>query len=207
MRRSAAAAAAMFLGISQAICAQVGTDNAIDRLKACSQFDGMERLKCVDELLRKMAETPDSAISHEPNWIISETTSPVDYSPQITAVTKARPSSQDAPASLSVRCRARRTELTISTVGFWRQDGEVTVAYRINEDPPLEARWKSAENGRSLAFPGDVVRLLRSMPTSGQMFVKVYTGKMSPNESTFELAGLDSVRRMIATTCNWPQPE
>jgi hypothetical protein len=42
MRKSAAVAAAMFLGISQAICAQVGTDNAIDRLKACSQFDGME---------------------------------------------------------------------------------------------------------------------------------------------------------------------
>jgi hypothetical protein len=207
MRRSAAVVAAMFLGISQTICAQVGTDNAIDRLKACSQFDGMERLKCVDELLGKMTETPDSAISHGPNWIISETTSPVDYSPQIVAVTKARPSSQDAPASLAIRCRARRTELTISTVGSWRQDGEVTVAYRINEDPPVEARWKPAENARSLAFPGDVVRLLRSMPASGQMFVKVYAGKMSPNESTFELAGLDSVRRKIATTCNWPQTE
>ena len=191
MKGSAAVAAAMLLGVSQAICAQVGTDNIIDRLKACSQFDGTERLECVDELLR--TETPDSAISPGPNWIISETTSPVDYTPQITAVTKARPSSQDAPASLVIRCRARRTELT--------------VVYRINEDPPVEARWKPAENGRSLTFPGDVVRLLRSMPASGQMFVKVYARKMSPNESTFELAGLDSVRRMIATTCNWPQPE
>ncbi len=78
------------------------------------------------------------------------------------------------------------------------------MAYRINEDPPVEARWKPAENR---AFPGDVVRLLRSMPASGQTFVKVHAGKMSPNESTFELAGLDSVRRMIATTCNWPRPE
>jgi len=205
MRGSVTVAAAMLFGLSQAICAQVGTDNAIDRLKACSQFDGTERLECVDELLR--TETPDSAISPGPNWIISETTSPVDYSPQLTAVTKARPSSQDAPASLVIRCRARRTELTISTVGSWRQDGEVTVVYRINEDQAVEARWKPAENGRSLTFPGDVVRLLRSMPASGQMFVTVYARKMSPNESTFELAGLDSVRRMIATTCNWPQPE
>lgn len=204
MRGGAAVAAAMLLGLSQAICAQVGTGNIIDRLKACSQFDGTERLECVDELLK--TEAPDSAISHEPNWIISETTSPVDYSPQIVAVTKAHSSSRDAPASLTVRCRARRTELTISTVGFRRQDGEVTVAYRINEEPPVEARWKPADDGRSLAFPGDVVRLLRSMPTSGQIFVKVYSGKMSPNEGAFKLTGLDSVRSRIATICNWPQP-
>ena len=206
MRGTAAAAAAVLLGFSQPICAQVGgTDNTIERLKACSQFDGMKRLECVDELLR--TETPDPAISHGPNWIISETTSPVDYSPQIVAVTRARSSARDTPASLAVRCRARRTELTISTVGSWRRDGEVTVTYRINEEPPVEARWKSADNGRSLAFPGDVVRLLRSMPASGEMLVRVYAGKTSPSESTFELAGLDAVRSRIATTCNWPQPE
>jgi hypothetical protein len=205
MRGSAAVAAATFLGLSQAICAQVGTDDAVDRLKACSQFDGMDRLKCVDELLRKMTETPDAAISNGPNWIISETTSPVDYRPQVAAVTTARPLSQDAPASLAIRCRAQHTELTISTMGSWRQDGEVTVAYRINDEPPVEARWKPAENGRTLAFPGDVVRLLRSMPASGQIFVKVHAGKTSPNESTFKLAGLDPVRRKIAITCNWPQ--
>jgi hypothetical protein len=197
----------MLLGLSEAICAQAGTDDTIDRLKACSRFDGMERLKCIDELLKRTTETPDSEISHEPNWIISETTSPVDYSPQIVAVTKADPSSQDAPASLSIRCRARRSELTISTSGSWRQDGEVTVVYQINDESPVEARWKRADNGRSLAFPGDVVRLLRSMPTSGQMLVKVYAGKPAPNEGTFRLAGLESVRRKIANMCNWPHPE
>jgi hypothetical protein len=195
------------LGVGHAICAQIGTDDAVDRFKACSQFDGMERLKCVDELLRKMTETPDSDMSQGPNWIVSETTSPVDYTPQIVAVTKARWSSQDASASLAIRCRALRTELTISTLDSPRRHGEATVAYRINGEPPVEARWKPADNGRSLSFPGDVVRLLRAMPAGGQMFVKVYDGKMSTNESKFELAGLDSVRRMIATTCNWPQPE
>ena len=207
MRGSAAVAGTMLLGLSEAICAQVGTDDAIDRLKACSRFDGMERLKCIDELLKKTTETPDSEVSREPNWIISETTSPVDYSPQIVAVTKADPSSPDAPASLAIRCRARRTELTISTLGFWRQDGEVTVAYRINEEPSVEARWKPADNGRSLVFPGDVVRFLRSMPASGQMIVKVYAGRPAPSEGTFRLAGLEFVRRKIANMCNWPHHE
>jgi Type VI secretion system VasI, EvfG, VC_A0118 len=166
----------------------------------------MERLKCVDELLQEVA--PEPAPSQGPNWIISETTSPVDYRPQIAALTTARASSQDAPSSLAIHCRAQRTELIISTTGSWKQatDGEVKVVHRINQEPPVEQRWRPAELGRSLAFQGDVVRFLRSMPDSGQILVRVFAGKAPPSESTFQLAGLDPVRRKIAAACNWPQP-
>ncbi len=132
----------------------------------------------------------------------------MDDRPQIAALTTARASSQDAPSSLAIHCRARRTELTISTTGSWKQatDGEVKIVYRINVEPSVEQRWRAAETGRSLAFPGDVVRFLCSMPDSGQILVKVYAGKGPPYESTFQLAGLDPVRRKIAAACNWPQP-
>ncbi|SDP24905.1 type VI secretion system-associated protein TagO [Afipia sp. GAS231] len=204
MKAMGALAAALLS--SQAMCAQAG--DTVDRLKGCAQFEGMDRLKCVDELLGEMAEPLDSSPSQGPNWIISETTSPVDYRPQIAAQTTARTSSQDAPSSFAIHCRASRTELIISTTGSWKQipDGEVKVVYRINEDPPVEQRWRTAEAGRSLVFPGDVVRLLRSMPDSGRILVKVYAGNGQPYESTFQLAGLDSVRRRIATACNWPRP-
>jgi len=199
-------AAAVLSSLSQAMCAQAG--DAVDRLKACSQFEGMDRLKCVDELLGEMAETPDSTPSQGPNWIISETTSPVDYQPQIAALTTARATSHDAPSSLAIHCRAHRTELIISTTGSWKRvsDGEVKVVYRINEEPSVEQSWRVADTGRSLAFPGDVVRFLRSMPDGGRILVKVYAGKGPPYESTFQLAGLDSVRRKIAAACSWPQP-
>jgi Type VI secretion system VasI, EvfG, VC_A0118 len=203
MRSMGALAVTVLSSLSQAVCAQSG--DAVDRLKACSQFGGMERLKCVDELLQEVA--PDSAQPQGPNWIISETTSPVDYKPQIAALTTARASSQDAPSSLAIHCRAQRTELIISTTGSWKQatDGEVKVVYRINQEPPVEQRWRSAETGRSFAFQGDVVRFLRSMPDSGQILVKVYAGKAPPYESTFQLVGLDPVRRKIAAACNWPE--
>ena len=190
-------------GLSQAAYAQAG--DAVDRLRGCSKYEGMERLKCVDELLQEAA--PDPVQPPGPNWIISETTSPVDYRPQIAALTTARASSQDAPSSLAIHCRAQRTELIISTTGSWKQssDGEVKVVYRINEEPPVEQRWRPADAGRSLAFQGDVVRFLRSMPDGGQILVKVYAGKSPPYESTFRLAGLDPIRRKIAATCNWPQ--
>lgn len=204
MKRVGALAVILLSNLSQAVCAQTG--DAIDRLKACSQFEGTERLKCVDELLQEV--TPDAVQRQGSNWIISETTSPVDYKPQIAALTTARASSQDAPSSLVIHCRAQRTELTISTTGSWKlpTNGEAKVVYRINGDPPVEQRWKPADAGKSLAFQGDVVRFLRSMPDSGQILVRVFAGKASPSESTFQLAGLDPVRRKIAAACNWPQP-
>jgi len=204
MKGVGALAAAVLSTLSQAVCAQTG--DAVDRLKTCSQFEGMERLKCVDELLGEMAEKPDAAPSQGPNWIISETTSPVDYRPQIAALTTARASSPDAP----VRARHSLSRPSHGADDFhdWllATDGEVKVAYRINEEPSVEQRWRVAETGRSLTFPGDVVRFLRSMPDSGQMLVKVYAGKGPPHESTFQLVGLDPVRRKIAAACSWPQP-
>jgi Type VI secretion system VasI, EvfG, VC_A0118 len=203
MKSIGAPAVTVLSSLSQAVSAQTG--DAVDRLKACSQFEGMDRLKCVDELLQEVA--PDPARPQGPNWIISETTSPVDYKPQIAALTTARPSSPDAPSSLTIRCRARHTELRISTAGSWKQaeDGQVKVVYQINELPSVEQRWTATESGRSLAFQGDVVRLLRSMPDSGQLLVKVYAGKAPPYESTFKLVGVDPVRRKIAAACNWPE--
>jgi hypothetical protein len=155
-----------------------------------------------------MAEKPDGAPTQSPGWIISETTSPVDYRSQIAALTTARAASQDAPSSLAIYCRAHRTELIVSTTGSWKQvpDGDVRVMHRINEEPSVEQRWRATEAGKSLAFPGDVVRFLRSMPDGGRIMIKVYAGKGPPSETTFQLAGLDSVRRKIATACNWPPP-
>jgi hypothetical protein len=203
MKGVGALAVAVLSGLSQAVYAQAG--DAVDRLRACSKYEGAERLKCVDELLQEAA--PEPVQPPGPNWIISETTSPVDYGPQIAALTMApASSSQDAPSSLAIHCRAKRTELIISTTGSWKQatDGEVKVVYRINEEPPVEQRWKPAEAGRGLSFQGDVVRFLRSMPDGGQILVKVYAGKSPPYESTFRLAGLDPIRRRIAAACNWP---
>jgi hypothetical protein len=199
-------AAALFSTLSQPALAQ--TADAIDRLKACSRFEGLERLKCIDERLGEMAEKPDTTPSYSSNWIVSETTSPVDYQPQIAAATTAPAASQDAPSLLAIRCRGNRIELTISTMGSWKgaPANETKVVYRINEEPPVEQRWKAAETGKRLDFPGDAVRLLRSMPEGGHMAVRVYAGKGPPHESTFQLAGLDSVRRRIAAACHRPQP-
>jgi len=40
-----ALAVTVLSSLTQVVCIQAG--DAVDRLKACSQFEGMERLKCV----------------------------------------------------------------------------------------------------------------------------------------------------------------
>lgn len=201
MKGTAAVALITLAILSPPAYAQAG--DATDRLKKCAKLEGMERLKCVDELLGEAAEaaTPPRA----QNWIISETTSPVDYKPQIAAQTIGRPATKDAPSSLSIRCRASRTELMIATSPSWKQprEGEVKVVYQVNDDPSTEDRWRAAEGGRSLIFQGDVVRLLRSLPEDGRLLIRVYAGKNPPYESTFQLTGLDSVRRKLAPACGW----
>ena len=93
-------------------------------------------------------------------------------------------------------------------MGSWKSatGGDVKVVYRINEEPSVEQRWRAAETGRSLTFPGDVVRFLRSMPDGGRIIVKVYVGSAPPHESSFQLVGLEPIRRKIAAACKWPQP-
>src|SRR3954454_9471935 len=95
-------AVTLLLSLGEAVCAQPG--DALDRLKACSQFEGGERLKGVDELLQEMA--PEAAQPQAPKWIISEPTWPVDYRQQSSAVTTAPASSQDAASSPAIQCRA-----------------------------------------------------------------------------------------------------
>jgi hypothetical protein len=204
MKVMALLAMTVVFSLDQTVVAQAA--DALDRLKACAEFQGTERLKCVDGLLEEMNEKSEPMQSQGPGWIISETTSPVDYRPQVSALTTAPASSQDAPTALAIHCRAQRTELIVSTTGFWNlpKEREVKVVYRINEEPPVEQRWKSADSGKILAFPGDAVGFVRSIPDGARILVQVYAGKSQPNENTFQLAGLDRVRRKVAAACNWP---
>ncbi|MBR0722536.1 hypothetical protein JQ612_03870 [Bradyrhizobium manausense] len=202
---SVAALALIVLAIMGApTCARAG--DATDRLKKCARLEGMERLKCVDESLGEAAGPTTPPSPRAQNWIISETTSPVDYKPQITAQVMGHPTTKDAPTSITIRCRAGRTDLMIAASPSWTPpvEGDAKVAYQVDGEPSVEQRWRAADGGRGLAFQGDVVRLLRSMPQDGRLMIRVYAGKAPPYESTFQLTGLDFVRGKLATACGWP---
>lgn len=204
MKRVDALAASVLVSIGHLSCAQA--DSMADRLRACAQLEGMEHMTCVDEQIGKSTEQSIQAPRQSPNWVMSETTSPVDYKPQLAAQTTAPAGSMNAPSSLTIHCRAHRTELLLSAASSWTKApaSEVRVVFRVDDQAPVDQRWRVVDGGRSLAFPGDAVRLIRSMPETGQFLVTVYAGTAPTYENKFELTGLDVVRRRLAAVCGWP---
>src|SRR5438045_4776877 len=68
--------------------AQAGSD-PVANLRACSLMERQERLACLEKLSRSIAPPAHPAPEGD-NWIVSETTSPVDYKPIVTATTFSR---------------------------------------------------------------------------------------------------------------------
>jgi hypothetical protein len=151
----------------------------------------------------KAADRP--AVSPNSGWVVSETTSPVDYSPLTVAVMRLRGGPQDAPNALGIRCRGLRTELLVRTDGTWRatRGGEVAVSYQIDDQLPIKLWWSMSADAKSAGYQDDAIGLLRSLPEGGRLKITVLDAAGSGHEATFQLAGLDAVRRKIAAACKW----
>jgi Type VI secretion system VasI, EvfG, VC_A0118 len=192
-------------------CAQPASD-AITRLKSCFQLDRTARVECLEKLSKELPdrEPLGSLPPAADNWVVSETTSPVDYSPIVTAATVSRSSAKDAPTALAIRCRGRRTDLLVSTEGSWRASpaNELRVEYKVNDQPAIKTRWAAAPDGRTAVLRDDAVRFLRSLPDGGTITIAVSNPQGAPNEATFQLSGLEAIRRKIGTACKWaPAPQ
>ena len=140
------------------------------------------------------------------NWLVSETTSPVDYTPLLTAMTRLPASLKHTPNTLAVRCRGGHTELLVRTGGTWRvsRAREVQIEYQINDQPAVRLAWAASADGKTAIYKDDAVGLLQSLPEGARLKINVLDGPDTSYEATFPLAGLDAVREKIAAACKWP---
>jgi len=141
----------------------------------------------------------------DPNWIISETTSPVDYAPVMTAAIRLPFTVKHAPNTFAIRCRGGRTELLVRTEGTWRasRTREVQVDYQVNDQPLVKLTWTASPDGKTAIYRDDAVGLLQSLPDGGRLKISVLDGPGPGHEATFQLSGLDAVREKIAAACKW----
>ncbi|MGY3614241.1 hypothetical protein [Bradyrhizobium sp. USDA 10063] len=179
-----------------------GTNDPMANLRACSAMEGPARLECLENLSRKIAP-PGRAAPYD-NWLLSETTSPVDYSPIVTATTFARGGSDGGAMQLAIHCRKGRTELVLAGPAVSRRAEEYAISYRVNADPPVQLAAASPSFGSGAAFRGDVVRLLQSLPEEGGIAVRLSTRTGAAQEGHFLLGGLKTVREKLAAACKWP---
>jgi len=144
----------------------------------------------------------------DPNWIVSQTTSPIDYTPLIAVAIRLPFSVKHAPTTLAMRCRGGRTEFLVRTEGTWRvsRAREVQVDYQINDQPFVRLPWTMSADGRTAIYKDDPVALLQSLPEGARLKINVLDEPGASHEATFDLAGLDAVREKIAAACKWPSP-
>jgi hypothetical protein len=56
-----------------------------------------------------------------------------------------------------------------------------------------------------VGFPGDVVQLLQSLPTSGDIAITLSSRTGRPQQARFPLEGLERASEKIAKACKWPR--
>ena len=99
-----------------------GTGDAVEKLRTCSLLASGERLECLDKLSRDIAPpSPRPVAPPAPgvplaadNWIVSETTSPLDYTPVVIATALSSGGPDGTILQFSIQCRGGRTDLVIS---------------------------------------------------------------------------------------------
>jgi hypothetical protein len=180
------------------------TSDPLAQLRDCSLMERAERLKCLDRLSRSMGPPtrPAPAVS---NWTISETTSPVDYRPIVVAVTPSLDGADGSAMQLSIYCRNGRTELVIAGPAVSGRGEDYTVSYRVDGNQPVQTAAGTPSFGTGVAFKGDVVRLLQSLPEEGEVAVRLSTRTGVAREGHFSIGGLRMVREKLSAACRWPQ--
>lgn len=180
-----------------------GADDSMAHLRACSLMEREQRLECLNRQSRDIAP-PDRSARGVDNWIISETTSPVDYAPIVTAIAHSRNGSEGPSMQLSVHCRGGRTGLVVLGPVLSSGGADYAISYRVNDGQPVQLAAASASFGSGAAFTGDVVRLLQSLPEEGHITVRISNRSGAAHDGHFLLDGLKIVRAKLAAACKWP---
>jgi hypothetical protein len=199
------------LGLASVAALAQDTGDAMEKLRACSLLAHAQRLQCLEKLSRDIGPTalPVSPAASAPamppadDWVVSETTSPLDYSPVVVA-TATYGGPGDSAVRLSIQCRGERSELVIGGPGLTRRAENYAVSYRVNDDQPVAIAAATPAAGTGVALRGDVVRLLTSLPDQGEITFRVANQGAAPLEGRYGLASLKNVLKRLAAPCRWP---
>jgi hypothetical protein len=207
-----------FASVGAAALAQ-GSGDAVDKLRTCSLLAPAERLECLDKLSRDIASARPVAplapmAPAADNWIVSETTSPLDYTPVAIATALASGGPAGTILQLSIQCRGGRTDLMITGPALTGpaltgpaltgRGEDSVVSYIVNNEQPVAVAGGTPASGAGVAIRGDVVRLLASLPDRGEISFRVTPRQGAALDGRYDLAGLKIVRDRLAGPCKWP---
>jgi hypothetical protein len=186
--------------------------DATEKVHACLSLASAERLECLEKLSQDIAPPPAppaAAIRPEvspggDNWIFSETTSPIDYSPIIIASALSADGPDGAALRLSIQCRGGRTDMVIDGPTFSRPGEEYGVYYAADGIKPTLVTAGRPASGTGVTIKVDVPRMLSLLPDRGDVVFHLTPRHGTAKEGRYPLAALKTVLKRLATPCNWP---
>jgi hypothetical protein len=196
-------------GLANAGAIAQSAGDPMEKLRACSLLAQAERLECLEKLSRDITPPPPAAgpapgvAPAADNWIVSETTSPVDYTP-VAIATASSGGGPGAAMQLSIQCRGGRTDLVIGGPALTGRGEDYVVFYGVNNGQPIMVAAGTPASGSGAAIKGDVVRLLASLPDRGEIVFRVAARQGAAVEGRYALAGLKVVLGRLAVPCKWP---
>jgi hypothetical protein len=184
----------------------------MERLRACSMLTPAERVECLDKLSRDIGPppvNPTSVPSAEvlpaaDNWIVSQTTSPFDYSPIAIATASASSGPDGVALRLSIHCRSGGTELVLASTPLTLRGESYAVTYRIDDGGPVRVATGAPASGTGVAIKGDVVHLLAALPDHGTISFRIAAHQGATLEGRYALASLNAALKRLAGPCKWP---
>ncbi|WP_407120050.1 hypothetical protein [Bradyrhizobium sp. STM 3561] len=195
--------AASALAVATGVAPAQSAENPLAQLRTCGLMQREERVECLDKLARSIEPSagPTVAVSQ---WVVSQTTSPVDYTPVATATTSSREVAGGSPLQLTMRCRGERSELVVSGPAISGRPEDYVVSYSTKSGQPVQIAVATPAFGTGIAFKADPIALFQSLPTNGELVVYIASRLGAAQHGTFSLVGLEAVRTRIATACKWP---
>ena len=180
--------------------------------EAIKPMEASQPLKVAEpvEMARPVeADLPSATIhakAEETKWIVSATRSPVDYSPLVSAIIRPRQQVNSGLSGLTISCRLKRTELSLRLMGDVDvpRFGEIRIVTQIDNQRSVKQRWIWDEQGEILIYEDDPVALLQSIPEGARLRLGVGDSKGARHIATYQLFGLDAVRKKVASACAWP---
>jgi len=203
--RGAAIPVVAGIALTSGIAWTQGAEDPTAQLRDCTPMERAERLECPDQASRPTAPAHHAAPKTD-NWIVSQTTSPVDYSPVATATTLSDDGAAESAMKLSIRCRRGRTELVVAGPGILSRGNDYAISYRVNDGQQVQIAAAAPASGAGVAFGGDVIRLLQSLPDAGSLSVHLAPRTGTAVDGTFSLGGWESVRAKMVAACKWSNP-
>lgn len=172
-------------------------------LGRCAAIAGdADRLKCFDQMARPAVPAPGGATI----WEVQTETSPVDDSRIVQVAQKPLGPWGDLSITLQLRCIEGRTVVQVSRDTLLAVGRSVKVITRIGTQRATESQWTVGNTSQEAVLTDNPIGFLRSLPTSGRLFIRVEGVREQRFEGIFRLDGLAEIRRNLGEACRWPAP-